>query len=133
MQPNCFHESFERIHMRRLSVAIMLVMMLVAPLRAGQGSGAVFQGIQGQALFIPLGNAAEPERLGMAGRFRSSLFCTDAGCYALIAVGLDSKPGRYSGRLIFSEPDGSLAAVAINFDVAPGRFQQENFTLPRCS
>jgi murein DD-endopeptidase MepM/ murein hydrolase activator NlpD len=116
--------------MRRLPLAVILLMMLVTPLRAEQGSGAVFQGVQGQALFIPLADASEPARLAMAGRFRSSLFCTGSGCYALIAVGMDSKPRRYSDRITFCEPDGSLAAVDIDFDVAPGKFQQESFSLP---
>jgi murein DD-endopeptidase MepM/ murein hydrolase activator NlpD len=114
---------------RLLAVAMRLV-VLAAPLRAEDDPVAQFQAVQGQALFIPLADAVEPARLRMNGPFRGSLLCTDAACYALVAVTMDAKPGRYTDRLSYGEPGGSSAEVDITFDVATGRFQDEAFSLP---
>jgi len=107
----------------------MLLALLAAPLQA-ENSAPLYRAVQGQALFIPLADAVDAERVSMAGRFRSSLFCRDDACYALVAVAMDAKPGRYTDRITLAETDGLSSAFDITFDVIAGTFPLESFTLP---
>ncbi|HEY4743344.1 MAG TPA: M23 family metallopeptidase [Desulfuromonadaceae bacterium] len=117
-------------HRSHLPAVIAFLALLTLPLRAGGDPGVPYRAVQGQALFIPLAGAAGAQGVNMTGPFRTSLLCSDAACYALVAVPMDAKPGRYADRLTYGDAGGSTGVVDIQFNVTSGTFPLERFSLP---